>query len=268
MKVIVADKISERGVDLLKKRRPERRCHDEGHNRRGAADADALIVRQRHGASRQTPCESSQTSRGRRAGVAWDNIDLQEGTRRGVLVMRARPAKTRSASPNTLLRCSSLSPARFPKLDAASRRSLGKILLRHRSARQNPRLDRTRRIRSEVASRAEAFDHARPRLRSIYQRSAAKELQVDLVRSNKLYAEATSSLAHRSQSRTTNMINAASIAKMKKGARIVNAARGELINEADLAEALKTDASAVAALDVFVEERPKNFHANRLAQRR
>src|SRR5258706_5177820 len=54
------------------------------------------------------------------------------------------------------------------------------------------------------------------------------------------------------------MINAGSIAKMKKGVRIVNAARGELINEADLAAAIKTGHVAGAALDVFAEEPPKN----------
>ena len=54
------------------------------------------------------------------------------------------------------------------------------------------------------------------------------------------------------------MINAQSIAKMKKGVRIINAARGELINEADLAAAIKEGHVAGAALDVFAEEPPKN----------
>ena len=54
------------------------------------------------------------------------------------------------------------------------------------------------------------------------------------------------------------MINATSIAKMKKGVRIINAARGELINEADLAAAIKSGHVAGAALDVFAEEPPKN----------
>src|SRR6516225_9156053 len=57
---------------------------------------------------------------------------------------------------------------------------------------------------------------------------------------------------------TLNMINAQAIAMMKKGVRIVNAARGELINEADLAAALKSGQVAGAALDVFAEEPPKN----------
>jgi len=57
---------------------------------------------------------------------------------------------------------------------------------------------------------------------------------------------------------TQDMINSASIAKMKKGVRIVNAARGELINEVDLAAAVKSGQVGGAALDVFAEEPPKN----------
>jgi D-3-phosphoglycerate dehydrogenase len=59
---------------------------------------------------------------------------------------------------------------------------------------------------------------------------------------------------------TRGMINAANIAKMKKGVRIVNAARGALINDADLAEALKSGQVAGAALDVYNEEPPPAGH--------
>jgi D-3-phosphoglycerate dehydrogenase len=57
---------------------------------------------------------------------------------------------------------------------------------------------------------------------------------------------------------TVGMINAESIAKMKTGVRLVNCARGELVNEVDLAAALSTGKVAAAALDVFAEEPPKN----------
>ena len=57
---------------------------------------------------------------------------------------------------------------------------------------------------------------------------------------------------------TEKMINAAAIAKMKKGARIINCARGELIDEAALAEALRSGHLAGAGLDTFAQEPPKN----------
>src|SRR5256886_13666057 len=89
--------------------------------------------------------------------------------------------------------------------------------------------------------------------------AAAKDLQVELFPLDRLYAEGDFISLHTALSpATTNMINAASIEKMKKGARIVNAARGELINEADLAAALKSGRLGGAALDVFVEEPPRH----------
>src|SRR5271157_4516765 len=89
--------------------------------------------------------------------------------------------------------------------------------------------------------------------------AAAKEFSVELVPLEKLYAESDFISLHTAVSpQTKDMINAATIAKMKKGVRIVNAARGELIHEADLAAAIKSGHVAGAALDVFAEEPPKN----------
>src|SRR5690606_17831900 len=59
---------------------------------------------------------------------------------------------------------------------------------------------------------------------------------------------------------TRGMINAESIAKMKKGVRIINAARGALINDADLAEAIKSGHVTGAALDVYESEPPPADH--------
>jgi len=89
--------------------------------------------------------------------------------------------------------------------------------------------------------------------------SAAKELSVALVPMEQLLAESDFISLHMAVSPLTqNMINAQAIGMMKKGVRLVNAARGELINEADLAAALKSGHIAGAALDVFAEEPPKN----------
>jgi len=92
------------------------------------------------------------------------------------------------------------------------------------------------RIGSEVASRAEAFDMRVVAYDPFISEAAARELSVELVPLDQLLAECDFISLHTAVSpQTRDMINAASIAKMKKGVRIVNAARGELINEADLA---------------------------------
>jgi D-3-phosphoglycerate dehydrogenase / 2-oxoglutarate reductase len=89
--------------------------------------------------------------------------------------------------------------------------------------------------------------------------AAAREIQVELVPLEKLLAESDFVSLHTALSPATqNLINATTLGQMKKGARLVNAARGELIDEAALADALKSGKLAGAALDVFVEEPPKN----------
>src|SRR5260370_28723207 len=94
---------------------------------------------------------------------------------------------------------------------------------------------------------------------AVMREGAARELSVELLPFDQLLAECDFLSLHTAVSpQTREMINAGSIAKMKKGVRIINAARGELINEADLAAAIKSGHVAGAALDVFAEEPPKN----------
>jgi len=110
-----------------------------------------------------------------------------------------------------------------------------------------------------VALRAEAFDMRVLAYDPFISEAAARELSVDLVTFEQLLAESDFISLHTAVvPQTRNMINADNIAKMKKGVRIVNAARGELINEAALAAALQSGHVAGAALDVFAEEPPKN----------
>jgi D-3-phosphoglycerate dehydrogenase len=85
----------------------------------------------------------------------------------------------------------------------------------------------------------------------------AKDLNVKLVSLDELYANSDIISLHVPMVDVTrHMINAQSIAKMKNGVRIINTARGELINEADLAAALTSGKVAAAALDVFGQEPP------------
>ena len=87
----------------------------------------------------------------------------------------------------------------------------------------------------------------------------AKEHGIRLAALDELYSVADYITLHVGLTpQTAGMINETSIAKMKKGVRLVNCARGELVNEADLARALENKQVAAAAIDVFAEEPPKN----------
>ena len=259
MKVIVADKISERGIQLLK---------DTGWNivqttketlPGELADADALIVRS---ATKVTPELLAKAPRLRtvgRAGVGVDNIDLDEATKRGVLVMSTPGGSSVSVAEHTFALLLAL-VRQVPKFDAALREGRWEKSSSGAEVRgKTIGLIGVGRIGSEVASRAAAFDMRVIAYDPFISEAAAKELSVELVPLEQLFAESDIVSLHTAVSpQTQNMINAESLAKMKKGVRIVNAARGELINETDLAAALKSGQVAGAALDVFVEEPPKN----------
>src|SRR5579871_3952861 len=259
MKVIVADKISERGVELLKQTGWNIVSTTKETLGGELKDADALIVRS---ATKVTPELMDKAPHLRvvgRAGVGVDNINLDEATKRGILVMSTPGGSSVSVAEHTFALLLAL-VRQLPQFDASMRQ--GKWEKSSSGAEVRGKtlgLIGLGRIGSEVALRAEAFDMRVVAYDPFISEAAARELSVELVPLETLYAESDFISLHTAVSpQTQGMINAETIGKMKKGVRIVNAARGELINEADLAAALKSGQVAGAALDVFAEEPPKN----------
>src|SRR5450755_140707 len=261
MKVIVADKISERGVKLLKEQAGWNVVLTTKENLVAEiADADALIVRS---ATKVTPELLDQAPLLKcvgRAGVGVDNIDLEAATKRGIVVMSTPGGNAVSVAEHAFALMLSLArqvprldkafhEGRWEKSSAAGTEMSGKTL----------GLIGLGRIGTEVAVRAQAFDMRVLGYDPYISEAAAKEFSVELVPLDKLLAESDFVSLHTALSPATqNLINAATLAKMKRGAFIINAARGELIDEAALAEALKSGHIGGAGLDVFAVEPPKN----------
>ena len=230
MKVIVADKISDRGIELLKQTGWNIVFTTKDTLNSELADADALIVRS---ATKVTPTLLDHAPRLRvvgRAGVGVDNIDLDEATKRGILVMSTPGGSSVSVAEHTFALLLGL-VRQLPKFDAAMREGRW----------EKSGLIGLGRIGSEVATRADGFEMRVVAYDPFISEAAARELSVELVSLEKVLAESDFISLHTAVSpQTKDMINAASIAKMKKGVRIINAARGELINEPDLAQAIKS----------------------------
>jgi D-3-phosphoglycerate dehydrogenase len=260
MKIVVADKISERGVELLRQPGWTVVSSRPGEAAADLADADALIVRS---ATRVTSELLEKAPRLRvvgRAGVGVDNIDLEAATRRGVLVMSTPGGNAISVAEHTFALLLALA-RQVPRLDAAIRAgrweksSAAGTELRGKTLG----LIGLGRIGSEVARRARAFEMRVLAFDPYISEAAAREVGVDLVSLPHLLAESDFVSLHAALSPATqNLVNAGTLAKMKPGARLINAARGELVDEAALADALKSGHLAGAALDVFAEEPPKN----------
>ncbi len=260
MKIVIADKISEHGIKLLK---------DTGWNvvvpaaaalPAELADADALIVRS---ATRVTDALLAQAPKLRivgRAGVGVDNIDLDAATGRGIVVTNTPGGNAASVAEHALALMLSLARS-VPQLNAAMHagrweksgatgaelrgKTLGLIGLG--------------RVGAEVARRARGMEmrvvahdpYLRPEL--------AAEWGVELAPLAEVLAQADYLSLHTGLSAATEkMINAESIAKMKRGARLINTARGELVDEVALADALRSGQLAGAGLDVFAVEPPKD----------
>lgn len=259
MKVIVADKISERGVELLKKTGWNIVQTTKETIEKELADADALIVRSATRVTQQLLDKAPKLRAIGRAGVGVDNIDLAEATKRGVLVMSTPGGNAVSVAEHTFALMLALA-RQVPQMDAGLRAGRWEKSSSGTEVRgKTLGLIGMGRIGSAVAVRAEAFDMRVLAYDPYISEAAARELQAELVPLERLLAESDFISLHTALSPATqNMINASSIAQMKKGARIINAARGELIDEAALAEALKNGRLGGAAIDVFLEEPPKN----------
>src|SRR3984893_4046799 len=259
MKVIVADKISERGVALLKEQ--------AGWNvvlttkdTLGAeiADAEALIVRSATKVTSELLEKAPRLRAVGRAGVGVDNIDLDAATTRGVLVMSTPGGNAISVAEHTFALLLPLA-RQVPRLDKAmhegkwEKSSAAGTEVRGKTLG----LIGLGRIGSEVAVRAEAFDMRVLGYDPYISEAAAREVQVELVPLERLLAESDFVSLHTALSPATqNLINTNTLARMKQGARLINAARGELIDEGALADALKSGKLAGAALDVLVAGTP------------
>jgi D-3-phosphoglycerate dehydrogenase / 2-oxoglutarate reductase len=226
------------------------------------AEADALIVR----SATQVDAELLQAAPKlkviARAGVGVDNVDLNEATQRGIVVMNTPDGNTIATAEHTfglLLALARHIPAgeismREGKWD---RKSFVGVELRGKTLG----IIGFGRIGRAIAKRALAFEMTVLAFDPYVPVDIAADLGVELLSLDDLYARADFITLHALiTDETRGMINSESIAKMKRGVRIVNAARGALINDDDLAEALKSGQVAGVALDVYAVEPPPTDH--------
>jgi D-3-phosphoglycerate dehydrogenase / 2-oxoglutarate reductase len=259
MKIIVADKISERGIALLK---------ETGWNivlpaatalTAEIADADGLVVRSATKVNRELLEKAPKLRVIGRAGVGVDNVDMEAATNRGVLVMNTPGGNAVSVAEHTfaLMLALARSVASSNTAIQAGRweKSSSGVEMRGKTLG----LIGLGRVGIEVAKRARVFGMDVIAYDPYVTQAAAREVEVELLPLEEVLKRADVISLHTALSPATEkMINAAAIAQMKKGARLVNCARGELIDEVALAEALKSGQLAGAAVDTFAKEPPKD----------
>jgi D-3-phosphoglycerate dehydrogenase / 2-oxoglutarate reductase len=262
MKIIVAEKVAANAVQLLKDEPGWNVITAEqlNGNLAGAlADADALIVRSAVQVDGEVLRHAGKLRVIGRAGVGVDNIDLDAATKAGIAVMNTPGANAVAVAEHTLGLMLGLA-RHLSRADVTTRagkwekKSLQGTELRGKTLG----IVGLGRIGMEVARRAKAFEMKLMAHDPFVAASVAREMEIQLADLDQVYAAADYLSLHVGLTpQTTGMINEQSLKKMKRGVRIINCARGELVDEAALAAALASKHVAGAALDVFHEEPPK-----------
>lgn len=263
MKIVVAEKIAPSAIELLKQQQDWNVITADqisGNLPELLSDADALIVRSAVQVDEELLQHVQKLRVIGRAGVGVDNVDLHAATKKGIAVMNTPGANAVAVAEHTLGMMLALA-RHLPRADRSmhegkwEKKSLQGTELRGKTLG----IVGLGRIGMEVARRAVAFGMDVIGHDPYISAAAAEEIGARLGTLDEVMATADYLTLHLGLTpQTIGMINAESIAKMKKGARIVNCARGELIEEAALVEALKSGQLACAALDVFQSEPLKN----------
>lgn len=260
--VLISDNVDKRAVALLQQN-PDIRVSSDGDLTReqtiaALPEADALIIRSATKANADLLSYARQLKVIARAGVGVDNVDLTAATEKGIIVMNTPDGNTISTAEHTFGLMLSLArhiPQAHASLSAGKwdRKSFTGLELRGKTLG----VVGFGRIGRAVAKRALAFEMNVIAYDPFVLPDLAADMGVTMVSLDILYAQSDFITLHTTVTDESRyMIDAANIAKMKQGVRIINAARGVLIRDADLAEAIKSGKVAGAALDVFEPEPP------------
>jgi D-3-phosphoglycerate dehydrogenase len=260
-KVFIADSISQRGIDEL-----TRDGALEANVQTGLSETDlaaaipdfaALIVRSQTKVTAKILNAAKKLRVVGRAGVGVDNVDVETATRRGVVVLNAPGANTISTAEHTFSLLLSLA-RNIARADATlkggawDRKNLEGVELYNKTLG----IIGMGRIGSELSRRAIAFGMRVVAFDPYLSASRARSLQVELVEDlDELLPLADFISLHTPlTAETRHILNAERLPKTKRGVRIINCARGGLIDEQALADAISNGHVAGAALDVFEME--------------
>ncbi len=259
-KILITDHISEEGIRKL------REFGDveiqvgvsEEELKARIAGYDALIVRSGTKVTREVIEAGTRLKVIGRAGVGVDNIDVDSATERGIMVVNAPGANTISAAEHTIGMLLSLSrkiPAANQSLKSGewSRKKYmgvevnGKVL----------GIIGLGRVGGEVAKRAKGLGMRVVAYDPFISQDKAGELGVSLMGFSEVLSISDFITIHTPLMKDTyHLIGKDEFEKMKEGVRIINCARGGIIDENALVEAIKSGKVAGAALDVFEQEPP------------
>jgi D-3-phosphoglycerate dehydrogenase len=264
IRVLIADAISNAGVDLLRSTpgfEVTVRTGLKGAELAAAlVDHQALLVRSATQVTAAVLASPGALQVIGRAGTGVDNIDIAAATHAGVVVINTPGGNSVAAAELAFAHLLALA-RHVPQANADLRAGIWerKKYTGVELAGKTLGVVGLGRIGREVARRAAAFRMDVLAFDPFVSQKAAADLGVETAALNELLARADFVTLHMPLSGDTrHLLDRAALARMKRGARLINCARGGLVDEAALLEAIESGRLAGAALDVFEDEPPRD----------
>ncbi|MGI9065884.1 MAG: phosphoglycerate dehydrogenase [Pyrinomonadaceae bacterium] len=264
-KIFVADEVSDSGLQPLRDAEfaVEKRVGlSPAELREALAGCAGLVVRSETKVTADLMDSAADLRVVGRAGVGVDNIDVPAATARGIVVMNAPDGNTITTAEHTMALLIALA-RRVPQANSSLRagRWERKKFIGVELQGKTLGVLGLGRIGRTVASRAHAFGMKIVAFDPFIAPDQARDLGIEVVPFDEVLGRADFLTVHTPLTAETRaMVGKDAFAKMKKGVRVINCARGGLIDEDALYEAIKSGIVAGAALDVFVQEPPPADH--------
>jgi D-3-phosphoglycerate dehydrogenase len=259
MKVLVAEPMAAAGLELLRAQAGwEVIVSNPKEYLTHLPEADALLVRSAVKVTKEVLEKAHRLRVIGRAGVGVDNVDLTAATAAGVIVMNTPGGNAVSVAEHTVALILALARS-IPQASVSTKSGKWekKKFLGNEIRGKTLGVIGLGSIGREVVMRARAFEMRILASDPFVSPELAANLDVELVGLPQLYAESDYITLHVALTpETTKLISREALAQMKPGVRIVNCARGEMIDQDALNEAIQSGKVAGAALDVFKPEPP------------
>jgi D-3-phosphoglycerate dehydrogenase len=260
MKILVSDPLSEEGLKIIKEVKEfqvDIKTELKPEELKGIIkDYDALIVRSTTKVTKDVIDAAAQLKVIGRAGVGLDNVDLNAATQKGIIVMNTPAGNTISTAEHTMSMILALS-RNIPQANASTKKGEWKRSKFMGVELYNKILGIVGfgRIGSEVAKRALSFGMKVLAYDPFLSKEIAEGLGVEVVELTELCERSDYITVHTPLTEETkHMISTEEFNIMKKGVRVINCARGGIIDEAAIINAVKEGKVAGAAMDVFEKE--------------
>lgn len=263
-KILITDKIHPRCVEILQQNSFEVDYNPELPHEKIVStikNYNVLLVRSATQVNSKIIENGTNLELIGRAGAGVDNIDIEAATRKGILVMNTPGGNTISAAEHTMAMIMSLcrnipqanqsmkegkwEKKKFSGMELSSK-TLGVVGLG--------------KIGKEVAQRAAAFEMKIIAFDPFLSNDIAEQLGIELVTLDELFYRSDVITFHVPlSSETKDLINEKNLSELKKGVKIINCARGGVVNENAVLKGIEDGIISGAAFDVFIEEPPKDL---------